>query len=70
MSSSALITFNDQASSHSIAIIDLYGRTIKQFKNITTNSFSIKKEMMPAACYFLQIVNEKNEQTTLKLIVE
>lgn len=70
MSSSTLITFNDQASSHSIAIIDLYGRIIKQFKNITTNSFSINKEMMPAACYFLQIVNEKNEQTTLKLIVE
>jgi hypothetical protein len=70
MSSSALITFNDQASSHSISIVDIYGRTIKYYKNITTNSFSIEKEMMNASCYFLQIANEKNEQTTLKLIVE
>lgn len=70
MSTNATITFNDLASSHSISIVDIYGRTIKYYKNITTNSFSIEKEMMPASCYFLQIVNEKNEQTTLKLIIE
>jgi hypothetical protein len=70
MSTNATITFNDLASSHSISIVDIYGRKIKYYKNITTNSFYIEKEMMPAACYFLQIVNEKNEQTTLKLIIE
>ena len=70
MSTNAVITFNDQALSHSISIIDIYGRTIKQFKNISTQSFSINNELMHAACYLLQIVNDKNEQTTLKLIVE
>jgi hypothetical protein len=70
MSINATITFNDLASSHSVSIIDIYGRTIKYYKNITTNSFSIDKEMMNASCYLLQIVNDKNEQTTLKLIVE
>jgi hypothetical protein len=70
MSTNATITFNDLASSHSVSIIDMYGRTIKYYKNITTNSFSIDKEMMNASCYFVQIVNDKNEQTTLKLIVE
>lgn len=70
MSSNATITFNDNSNSHSVTIVDIYGRTIKQFNNITTNTFSINKEMMNTSCYFLQIVNNKNERSTLKLIVE
>jgi hypothetical protein len=70
MSSNATLTFNDNATSHSVSILDMQGRIIKQLNNINTNSVQINNDMMSASCYFLQIVNDKNERTTMKLIVD
>lgn len=64
------LTFNDNAKSHSVSIFDMEGRTVMQINNISTNSIEINKEMLAASCYFLQIENDKNERTTLKLIIE
>ncbi len=70
MSVNTTLSFNDNAKSHSVSIIDMQGRTVKQFNNIQINSIQINKEMLAASCYFLQIINEQNERSTLKLIIE
>ena len=66
----SILTFNDDAPLHSISIVDVQGRTVKQINNITTNAIEINKENLAASCYFLQIVNDQNETSTLKLIIE
>ncbi len=70
MSSNTILTFNDNAILHTVSIIDLQGRTVKQINHITANAIEINREMLAASCYFLQIVNDQNETSTLKLIVE
>ena len=70
MSSNTTLTFHDNATSHSVSIIDMQGRTVKQFDYILTNSIEINKETMPVSLYFLQVVNDKNERSILKLIIE
>jgi hypothetical protein len=70
MMSNTILTFNDGATMHSVSVIDMYGRTVKQYNQILTNTIQINKEMMAASCYFLQIINDKNERSTMKLIVE
>jgi hypothetical protein len=65
-----ILTFNDDAKSHSVSIVDMQGRTIKQFNNINTNSLQIEKEMLAASCYFIKIADDKNNTTILKLIIE
>lgn len=70
MSTYTTLTFNDNASTHWVSIIDMQGRTVKQFNNISSGSVEINKDILAASCYFLQIGNERNEQTNLKLIIE
>jgi len=64
------LTFNDNASSHSVSIYDMQGRTVKQMNNIQINTVEINREKLDASCYFIQIVNDRNEFTTMKLIIE
>ncbi|HRG57900.1 MAG TPA: T9SS type A sorting domain-containing protein [Bacteroidia bacterium] len=66
----ATLTFYDNANSHSISIIDIQGRTLKQINNITSSSIEINTEMLEASCYYLQIINDLNETSTLKLIID
>jgi hypothetical protein len=66
----SILTFNDDAPLHSISIVDVQGRTVKQINNITTNAIEINKENLAASCYFLQIVNDQNETSMLKLVIE
>jgi hypothetical protein len=70
MNNVSYLTFNDNSPSHSISIIDIFGRVIRQYNNVQTNTLQINKESMSASCYYLQILNDKNERTSLKLIVE
>jgi hypothetical protein len=70
MSLVSTLSFNDDASFHTVSILDLQGRVVKQINNITTNTIQINKEMLASSCYFLHIMNDKNEQTRLKLIIE
>jgi hypothetical protein len=70
MTNSSTLAFNDNAKFHSIAIVDMQGRVVKQINNIQTNLVEINKDLLAASCYFLQIVNDKNESSTMKLIIE
>jgi hypothetical protein len=70
MSLNTTLTFNDNASEHTVSIIDLQGRTVQQFNNINTNSFQINKGNLAASCYFIQVINDQNRRSTMKLIIE
>lgn len=70
MSHSSIITFNDDAQLHHISIVDMQGRIVKQLSNIQTNTIELNKDMLAASCYFMHVLNENNETTTLKFIVE
>jgi hypothetical protein len=70
MQDASTLTFNDNALSHSVSIIDMQGRTVKQINHITSNVIEINREMLAASCYFLQIVNDQNETSMLKLVIE
>ena len=70
MTTNAILSFNDDAKSHTLRIMDVQGRVVAYFDNIYSNTFEINKTNMPPSMYFLQIANDKNESKTLKLIVE
>lgn len=70
MINNSTLTFNDNASTHTVAIVDLQGRIVRQYNNISTNSIQINKDLLASSVYFLNIVNEQNETSRLKLIIE
>lgn len=70
MNLNSTLIFNDNAISHSVSIYDMQGRMVKQMNIIQINKVEIYREMLDASCYFIQIVNERNEFTTMKLIIE
>lgn len=70
MNLSSILSFNDMAKFHSLSIVDMQGRIVRQLNNIETSTVDINKEMLAASCYFLHIVNDKNETSSMKLIIE
>lgn len=70
MSDYTILSFNDNAKSHHVSVVDMQGRIVKQFNNIMSNTIQISKETLAPSCYFVQISNEKNEIATRKLVIE
>jgi hypothetical protein len=64
------ISFNDNAKSHLVSIVNMCGSVVKKFDAVQTNNLQISKENLAVGCYFLQILNDQNERTILKLIIE
>lgn len=67
-SESTTIEFNDNAAKHTVKITDLTGRLVATY-NVSENSVNVKTSELNAGIYFVSILNERNENATLKLMV-
>jgi hypothetical protein len=62
------VVFEDGEGIHNVTLIDMNGRTIKQWKGVTNNN--IKMDNLHAGMYTVRIVNtETNEQVVEKIVV-
>ncbi|MCU0441970.1 MAG: T9SS type A sorting domain-containing protein [Bacteroidia bacterium] len=64
-----VIAFNDNAASHTAVLMDITGRVIQSFENITANELTIPTAGLNQGIYFIKATNTRNESVTSKLIV-
>lgn len=70
MLTSALLSFHDQSAVHHVNMFDMYGRIIRTYSNLKSNSLYINKENLQEGIYQLQIIQENNKATFLKLVIQ
>ncbi|OYU95040.1 MAG: hypothetical protein CFE21_12080 [Bacteroidetes bacterium B1(2017)] len=65
-----VIEFNDNATSHNVQVVDITGRIIKTYSNHKYNTLRIDREELTSGVYFINVINENNQNGTIKLIIE
>jgi hypothetical protein len=69
-SSYTVVEFNDNATKHNVSIMDITGRTVRTYNNYEFNAIRIERENLSSGTYFIQVVNNKNQVGTIKLMIE
>jgi hypothetical protein len=63
------VEFNDKATLHDVAVMDIAGKVVQSFNNYKQNSLLINTDEMGKGIYFIKASNTRNESVTSKLIV-
>lgn len=65
-----VVAFNDNAKLHTVAVVDITGKTVRTFENYNLATLKIERVELKAGLYFVNISNENNEKTTVKLMIQ
>ncbi len=65
-----VVAFNDNAKLHTVAVVDITGKTVRTFENYSLATLKIERAELKAGLYFVNISNENNEKTTVKLMIQ
>ncbi len=65
-----VVEFNDNATSHTVTVMDITGRVIRTINNYEYNALRISTEELNAGTYFIQAINNNNQKATIKLMVD
>ena len=64
-----LLKWNDNSNNHTVALRDVTGRIMREYKNVNGTSLQIEKANLDAGIYFVSI-SDGNASATVKLIFE
>ncbi len=62
------VSFKDSNQSRGLKLIDLTGKTVRSYTNVSGDSFSIEKNDLSSGVYFLQVSSANAETSVYKLI--
>lgn len=65
-----VIEFNDNAANHNITLVDLAGRTIRNYDNQTLNTLRIEKGDLKSGIYFINVNNNLGQTGSVKLLID
>lgn len=65
-----VLAFNNNATSHNVAILDLAGKVVRTYNNYELSTLKIERNELKAGIYFVNITNSNNQTATVKLMIQ
>lgn len=66
----SVIEFNDNASNHNVQLLDIAGRIVRTYDNHKYNTLRVDKDELTSGIYFLNVSNDKNQNGSIKLMID
>lgn len=66
----SVLAFNDNASSHNVAILDIAGKVVRTYNNYELSTLKIERNELKSGVYFVNVTNSNNQTATIKLMIQ
>lgn len=66
----SILAFNDNAKNHDVNIFDIAGKVVRSYSNHELSTLKIERNELKAGIYFVNIRNDRNQNVTLKLMIQ
>ncbi len=66
----SVLAFNDNASSHNVAILDIAGKVVRTYSNYELSTLKIERNELKSGIYFVNVTNSNNQTATIKLMIQ